>query len=44
MVFTIEPRLTVPDRGVATIEEMVVITKNGADFLSNPQKSIIIIK
>jgi len=38
MVFTIEPRLEVPGRGTATIEEMVVVTKNGADWLSHPQK------
>ena len=43
MVFTIEPRLTVPDRGVATIEEMVVIKKDGAEYLSHPQKEIIVI-
>jgi len=44
MVFTIEPRLTVEDRGVATIEEMVVIKKDGAEWLSHPQKEIILIK
>ncbi len=44
MVFTIEPRLTVPDRGVVTIEEMVVITENGAEYLSHPQKELILIK
>jgi Xaa-Pro aminopeptidase len=44
MVFTIEPRLTVKDRGIATIEEMVVITKDGADWLSHPQKKIIVIR
>ncbi|MCP4898705.1 MAG: aminopeptidase P family protein [bacterium] len=43
MVFTIEPRLTVEDRGVATIEEMVVITSDGADFLSHQQTEIILI-
>lgn len=40
MVFTIEPRLTVPGRGVVTIEEMVVVTKEGAAWLSTPQKTI----
>ncbi len=44
MVFTIEPRLTVPERGVATIEEMVVVTSNGAEYISTPQKEIILIK
>ena len=44
MVFTIEPRLEVPGRGTATIEEMVVVTKNGAEWLSHPQKEIILIK
>lgn len=44
MVFTIEPRLTVENRGVATIEEMVVVTKNGAEWLTTPQKELLIIK
>ncbi len=44
MVFTLEPRLTVPSRGVVTIEEMVVVTGNGAEFLGPPQKKIILIK
>jgi Xaa-Pro aminopeptidase len=43
MVFTIEPRLTVPERGVATIEEMVVVTRNGTEFLSNPQTQLILV-
>jgi Xaa-Pro aminopeptidase len=44
MVFTIEPRLAVPGRGVVTIEEMVVVTKVGADWLSTPQKEILLIR
>lgn len=44
MVFTLEPRLKVPERGVATIEEMVIITRDGAEFLSKPQKELILIK
>ncbi len=43
MVFTLEPRLTVPGRGVVTIEEMVVVTNQGAEWLSTPQKEIILI-
>ncbi|HEY6950825.1 MAG TPA: Xaa-Pro peptidase family protein [Bacteroidota bacterium] len=44
MVFTIEPRLTVPERGIATIEEMVIVRKTGAEFLSRPQKKLILIR
>ena len=43
MVFTIEPRLTVPGRGVATIEEMVVVTRDGAEWMGRPQRDIILI-
>lgn len=43
-VFTIEPRLPVKGFGVSTIEEEVVITKNGCDFLTSPQKELILIK
>lgn len=43
MVFTIEPRLTVEGKGVCTIEEMVVVTSDGANWLSNPQKKLILI-
>lgn len=44
MVFTLEPRLTVPDRGIATIEEMVLVTDTGAEYLSEPQKTLVLIK
>ncbi|UCH82616.1 MAG: aminopeptidase P family protein [Candidatus Latescibacterota bacterium] len=43
MVFTIEPRLTVPGRGIVTIEEMVVVTNDGAEYLSHPQTDLILI-
>jgi Xaa-Pro aminopeptidase len=34
----------VKDRGVATIEEMVVVTDTGAEYLSTPQKKLLLIK
>jgi Xaa-Pro aminopeptidase len=44
MVFTIEPRLTVPGKGVVTIEDMVVVTESGAEWLSAPQKELYLVK
>jgi Xaa-Pro aminopeptidase len=43
MVFTIEPRLSVAGRGTVTIEEMVVVTKDGAEWLGRPQKEIVLV-
>lgn len=43
-VFTIEPRLTIPGYGIATIEEIVWVTKDGCEFLSEPQKEIYLIR
>lgn len=42
-VFTIEPRLYIP-QGVVTIEEMIVITADGAQWLSKPQKEIYLVR
>jgi Xaa-Pro aminopeptidase len=44
MVFTIEPRVNVKDHGIASIEEMIIITENGADWLSHPQKELVYIR
>ena len=43
-VFTIEPRLTVKDFGTSTLEEEVVLTKDGCKFLSQPQRKLMLIK
>jgi Xaa-Pro aminopeptidase len=43
MVFTLEPRLTVEGRGVVTIEEMVVVTPSGAEYLSTPQETLLLV-
>jgi Xaa-Pro aminopeptidase len=44
MVFTLEPRLTVTGKGVVTIENMVVVTNDGAQYLSTPQTRLLLIK
>jgi Xaa-Pro aminopeptidase len=43
-VFTIEPRLKVEGYGTSTLEEEVLITKDGCKFLTNPEKELILIK
>ncbi len=44
MIFTIEPRLEVKGRGVVTIEEMVVIRKEKAEYLAEPQKKLLLVE
>jgi len=44
MVFTLEPRVKIPSRGNMSIEEMVMVTDNGAEWLSSPQKELMLIK
>jgi len=43
-VFTIEPRIYIKDYGVATVEEMAVITAAGAEYLSQPQQELYLVK
>lgn len=43
-VYTLEPRLTLKNYGVITMEEIIVVTKDGAKFLSHPQKEIYLVK
>jgi Xaa-Pro aminopeptidase len=42
--YTLEPRAQVPGHGVATVEEIVVVTKDGCRFLSAPQTEIMLVK
>jgi Xaa-Pro aminopeptidase len=43
-VFTIEPRLTIKGYGIATMEEIVWVTVDGCEFLSEPQTEIYLVK
>ncbi|MFQ6081773.1 MAG: M24 family metallopeptidase [Candidatus Aminicenantia bacterium] len=40
-VFTLEPRINLIDYGVVSVEEIILITENGTEFLSHPQKELI---
>ena len=42
-VYTLEPRITIPGYGVATAEEIIVVRRNGGEFLSRPQKEVFLI-
>ncbi len=44
MLFTIEPRIPIEGYGVVTVEDIVVVKKDGVELLSNPQKELILIK
>jgi len=43
-VFTIEPRLTIEGFGIATMEEIVWVKKDGVEYLSEPQTEIYLVK
>jgi len=42
-LYTLEPRLTIDNYGIATIEEIVLITQTGCEFLSERQKKIYLV-
>lgn len=41
-IYTIEPRITIPGYGVATMEEIIVVRPDGGELLSHPQMEIIL--
>jgi len=42
-VYTLEPRLPIEGHGIATMEEIVVVTAEGCEYLSEPQKELYLV-
>lgn len=43
-VYTIEPSIIDPEVGVVALEEMILVTEDGAQFLSTPQTELVVLK
>jgi len=43
-VFTLELHVVVPERGVMSLEEDVLVTADGVEYLSTPQRELRIIR
>jgi Xaa-Pro aminopeptidase len=43
-VFTLEPSIMLNDYGIMGVEEMVLVTADGAEFLSEPQEEVILLQ
>jgi len=39
-IFTLELHVVVPDRGIMSLEEDVLVTEGGATYISNPQMAL----
>ena len=39
-VFTLEPSILLPEHGIVALEEMVLVTENGCEFLSKRQTEL----
>lgn len=42
-IYTLEPRLPIEGHGIATMEEIVVVTPNGCTYLSEPQTELYLV-
>jgi Xaa-Pro aminopeptidase len=43
-IYTLEPRLPIPGHGIATMEEIVVVTETGCRFLTAPQTELYVVR